>query len=107
MPCMKCANGKWKYGVHGNCQFDTLAACKAAAAAIHINDPAKGDKPMAKKPKEPMGISTPAGPHQAPNHPYTANALPMVPVAPELVDPCPDFCPPSNSEDMTDAMKQQ
>ena len=39
MPCMKCANGKWKYGEHGNCQFDTLAACKAAAAAIHIHEP--------------------------------------------------------------------
>ena len=38
MPCMKCANGKWKYGEHGNCQFDTLAACKKAAAAIHIQD---------------------------------------------------------------------
>ena len=38
MPCMKCANGKWKYGAGGNCQFDTLAACKAAAAAIHIQD---------------------------------------------------------------------
>ena len=35
MPCMKCANGKYKYGEHGNCQFDTLKACKAAAAAIH------------------------------------------------------------------------
>ena len=46
MPCMKCANGKWKYGEHGNCQFDTLAACKEAAAAIHIN--------------------IPSGPHQAP-----------------------------------------
>jgi hypothetical protein len=33
---MKCSNGKWKYGVHGHCVFDTLAACKAAAAAIHI-----------------------------------------------------------------------
>ena len=39
MPCMKCANGKWKYGEHGNCQFDTLAACNAAAAAIHIHEP--------------------------------------------------------------------
>lgn len=38
MPCMKCANGKWKYGEHGNCQFDTLAACKKAAAAIHIQE---------------------------------------------------------------------
>ena len=33
---MKCSNGKWKYGVSGSCVFDTLAACKAAAAAIHI-----------------------------------------------------------------------
>lgn len=38
MPCMKCSNGKWKYGEHGNCQFDTLAACNAAAAAIHIQE---------------------------------------------------------------------
>jgi len=45
MPCIKCANGKYKYGEHGNCQYDTLAACKAAAAAIHID--------------------TPSGPHQA------------------------------------------
>jgi hypothetical protein len=43
---MKCANGKWKYGEGGNCVFDTLAACKAAAAAIHINDPAKDMTPV-------------------------------------------------------------
>ena len=48
MPCMKCANGKWKYGEHGNCQFDTLSACNAAAAAIHIQE----DKDM-----------TPTNPH--------------------------------------------
>lgn len=45
MPCMKCANGKYKYGEKGRCQYDTLASCKAAAAAIHID--------------------TPSGPHQA------------------------------------------
>ena len=74
---MKCANGKWKYGANGNCQFDTLAACKAAAAAIHINDPAKGEQTMAKKPtKPPMAISTPAGPHQSPVHPYMNNDMP-------------------------------
>jgi hypothetical protein len=39
MPCIKCANGKYKYGEHGNCQYDTLASCKAAAAAIHIDIP--------------------------------------------------------------------
>ena len=38
MPCMKCSNGKWKYGAGGSCVFDTLAACKRAAAAIHIQD---------------------------------------------------------------------
>lgn len=43
MPCIKCSNGKWKYGEHGKCQFDTLEACKAAAAAIHIGD--KGADP--------------------------------------------------------------
>lgn len=36
MPCIKCNNGKWKYGKHGNCQFDTLKACQDAAAVIHI-----------------------------------------------------------------------
>ena len=46
MPCIKCANGKWKYGANGNCQFDTLAACKAAAAAIHIQNPAKEMTPL-------------------------------------------------------------
>jgi len=38
MPCMKCSNGKYKYGEHGKCVFDTLAACKRAAAAIHVED---------------------------------------------------------------------
>lgn len=38
MPCMKCANGKYKYGEHGKCVYDTLAECKRAAAAIHIQD---------------------------------------------------------------------
>lgn len=35
MPCMKCKNGKWKYGAKGRCQFDTKADCIKAAAAIH------------------------------------------------------------------------
>jgi hypothetical protein len=43
MPCMKCNNGKWKYGEHGRCQFDTLAACKAAAAAIHAKPKPRKD----------------------------------------------------------------
>lgn len=41
MPCYKCSNGKYKYGEHGNCQFDTLKACKAAEAAIHARKPKK------------------------------------------------------------------
>lgn len=43
MPCIKCSNGKWKYGEHGSCQFDTLKACEAAAAAIHAK---KGEEPV-------------------------------------------------------------
>jgi hypothetical protein len=39
MPCIKCSNGKYKYGEQGSCVFDTLAKCKAAAAAIHIHEP--------------------------------------------------------------------
>jgi len=38
MPCIKCSNGKWKYGEKGNCQFKTLKSCKAAAAAIHAEE---------------------------------------------------------------------
>ena len=92
MPCIKCANGKWKYGEHGNCQFDTLKACKDAAAAIHIQNPDK-EETMAKKPKKPEGISTPAGPHQAPNHPYMSEGMnPM----PAIFNPCVDGPRPDN-----------
>ena len=35
MPCYRCSNGKYKYGLRGNCQFDTLASCEAAERAIH------------------------------------------------------------------------
>ena len=38
MPCIKCSNGKYKYGEHGDCQFDTLTECNDAAAAIHIQE---------------------------------------------------------------------
>lgn len=38
MPCMKCANGKYKYGEHGKCVYSTLEKCQQAAAAIHIGD---------------------------------------------------------------------
>ena len=53
MPCMKCSNGKWKYGEHGRCQFDTLAACKAAAAAIHIRETEQPPMPVAETAKAP------------------------------------------------------
>jgi hypothetical protein len=48
---MKCANGKWKYGEHGNCQFDTLVACKKAAAAIHIQEGKADDTTIVTKTK--------------------------------------------------------
>lgn len=48
MPCMKCANGKWKYGENGRCQFDTLEACKRAAAAIHVK-PKEASPPKKKQ----------------------------------------------------------
>ena len=44
MPCIKCSNGKWKYGEKGRCQFKTLEACKKAAAAIHANEDKKTKK---------------------------------------------------------------
>jgi len=36
MPCYKCSNGKYKYGKRGNCQFDTLGACEAAAPPPYV-----------------------------------------------------------------------
>ena len=57
---MKCSNGKWKYGEHGNCQFDTLAACNAAAAAIHIQE----GKAMPMQPTEP--VTNPTNPYHDP-----------------------------------------
>lgn len=45
MPCYKCANGNYKYGKKGKCQFDTLKKCKEAEQAIH----AKKKKPCKKK----------------------------------------------------------
>jgi len=85
MPCMKCANGKWKYGEHGNCQFDTLAACKKAAAAIHIQESDMTPKTPAKKPKKPAGAIDiqPAGPH-VPAMPatYSIQENDMTPVQP-------------------------
>lgn len=74
MPCMRCSNGKYKYGVHGNCQFDTLDKCEAAAAAIHINNPTSKETVMdSKKPKKKPPLSTivsapgPHGPIPEPN----------------------------------------
>ena len=62
MPCIKCSNGKWKYGEGGNCQFDTLAACHAAAAAIHIQEEAAKKPPKKRKPTGAIDIQ-PEGPH--------------------------------------------
>jgi len=37
MPCYKCANGKYKYGTRGDCNFDTLTKCRDAEMAILID----------------------------------------------------------------------
>jgi hypothetical protein len=41
MPCIKCNNGKYKYGERGRCQFDTLEACHKAEQAIHARENSK------------------------------------------------------------------
>jgi len=38
MPCIKCSNGKYKYGEHGKCIYETLEKCQEAAAAIHAQE---------------------------------------------------------------------
>lgn len=38
MPCIKCSNGKWRYGEHGKCVFDTYEQCRRAEIAIIIDD---------------------------------------------------------------------
>lgn len=35
MPCIKCANKKWKYGNKGKCKFDSKEKCLEAEKAIH------------------------------------------------------------------------
>ena len=66
MPCMQCNNGKYKYGVNGDCMFDTLAKCRAAAAAIHIHEPGPhGPIPEGKNmiPVSPVQPIQPTNPH--------------------------------------------
>jgi hypothetical protein len=66
MPCMRCSNGKYKYGEHGDCMFDTLAKCQAAAAAIHIHEPGPhGPIPEGKNmiPVSPVQPVQPTNPH--------------------------------------------
>lgn len=36
MPCLRCSNGKWRWGERGRCQFDSREHCERAAAAIRI-----------------------------------------------------------------------
>ena len=36
MPCIKCSNGKWKYGQDGECIY-TKKKCAEIAQAIHAN----------------------------------------------------------------------
>jgi hypothetical protein len=60
---MQCSNGKYKYGVHGNCQFDTLAKCKAAAAAIHIHESTQQMEQNMIQPVQPVQPVQPTNPH--------------------------------------------
>lgn len=57
---MQCSNGKYKYGVHGNCQFDTLTSCQAAAAAIHIHESTQQMEQNMVQPVQPV---QPTNPH--------------------------------------------
>lgn len=43
MPCMKCSNGKWKFGERGGCNFKTLAQCRKANAAYYASKNKKKD----------------------------------------------------------------
>lgn len=38
MPCMKCSDGKWRYGNKGKCEFHTKEKCESAESAIHIRE---------------------------------------------------------------------
>ena len=58
MPCMKCSNGKYKYGEHGKCVYDTLAACKRAAAAIHAKDISDETCPPDFEDSTPVGMTS-------------------------------------------------
>lgn len=93
MPCIKCANGKWKYGVHGNCQFDTLGKCRDAEAAIHIQEEAKATpKPkQPSKPRKPGGAIPvqPEGPHVPAMPPGIVTQAAPKTAAPKPVPPKP------------------
>jgi hypothetical protein len=39
---MKCPNGKWKWGMNGQCIYDTKAEAERAGRAIQAS---KGDRP--------------------------------------------------------------
>lgn len=41
MPCMKCKNGKWKYGAKGKPIYPTKAKCEEARKAIHAKKKGK------------------------------------------------------------------
>jgi hypothetical protein len=79
MPCIKCSNGKWKYGEGGDCQFDTLESCQAAAAAIHIQEAAK-KPPKKRKPTGAIDIQ-PEGPHVPAMPPVQGSSM-ISPVSP-------------------------
>lgn len=52
MPCYECNNGKWKYGMKGDCVFDTKTKCQEAEMAINIAKLNKLKEKMAKNNKD-------------------------------------------------------
>lgn len=42
MPCIKCPNGKYRFG-SSKCMYTSLAACQRAAAAYYASHPGEKD----------------------------------------------------------------
>jgi hypothetical protein len=39
MPCMKCSNGKWKWGSRGDCRYNSREECERANRGRHEEEP--------------------------------------------------------------------
>ena len=51
MPCVKCPNGKWRFG-SSKCMYTSLKKCNAAAAAYYASHPGEKDGLQETKRKE-------------------------------------------------------